>query len=420
MFVYKMTIIMPSYNNGKYIKQSIESILAQEVDFSYQIIITDDASQDDSVKIIKDYENKYPHKVLALYAEKNSGLFQNYLKAVAKMNSEYFCVLDPDDYWTDCKRLQKAVDFLDNNKEYTIYATNLHRLYNDGTIELRYDWPNIDTCTSTYEDYINGRAIFSCTPSSTYRNIYFSNGIPEEFLALKGTEFEDSFRADTARNLIHLKRGKVYFVNESIGVCRYHGEGLCSKLLEFEKYITSAFAHIGYYQFFGYENLDKYIKIIKNLYICSVKEYYSALINEDFPYLNENIKNKYSYVFDWLSKHKNKSEDKRIPFSLELFSNLKNRQLIIWGTGSAAQKVINKYNIEINQDVFFVDNDIKKQGNKYLETEIKSPEIIKNYKKAIVLIASGYYKEIIKQIRERELCDEDRIINLYDYENNWV
>lgn len=43
-YAYKMSIVMPSYNNGQYIRQALESILAQKVDFSYQIIITDDCS----------------------------------------------------------------------------------------------------------------------------------------------------------------------------------------------------------------------------------------------------------------------------------------------------------------------------------------------------------------------------------------
>ena len=43
-YAYKMSIVMPSYNNGQYIRQALESILAQKVDFSCQIIITDDCS----------------------------------------------------------------------------------------------------------------------------------------------------------------------------------------------------------------------------------------------------------------------------------------------------------------------------------------------------------------------------------------
>ena len=67
-FQYKMTVIVPSYNNGQYIRQALDSILMQKVTFDYQIIITDDCSQDDSQNIIREYELKYSNKILALYS----------------------------------------------------------------------------------------------------------------------------------------------------------------------------------------------------------------------------------------------------------------------------------------------------------------------------------------------------------------
>lgn len=419
-FAYKITVIMPSYNNGQYIRQALDSILSQKVNFSCRIIVTDDASTDDSPEIIREYEKKYPDKILALYSDKNQKLFSNYLKALEKMDSEYFCVLDPDDYWTDEHRLQKAVDFLDEHPDYTIYATNLHKLYNDGTMELKYDYPYITTYTSTYEDYIRQRAILSCTPSSTYRNVFYAHGIPEAFGSLKGTRFEGAFRADTARNLIHLKRGKAWFVNESVGVCRVHGRGLDSGLQKFEKSMEVAFCNIGYYEFFGKENQDLYAALIKRYYTGAVGEYYAALLNGEIPELTKEFRDKYRTVSDWLQEHRPESKGGRVPFSLELFGALKHKQLIIWGTGTGARKVLDKYNIEVRQDTLFVDSNVQKQGQKFLEREIISPDDVKNYKEAVVLIASGYYAEIIQQIRENGLCEEEQILNLYDYENNWV
>lgn len=419
-FSYKMTVIMPSYNNGRYIRQAIDSILAQKVNFSYQIIITDDASTDDSVQIIKEYEKNYPDKILALYSNENQRLFRNYLKAVDKMSSEYFCLLDPDDYWTDEDRLQKAVDFLDSNPEYTIYATNLHKLYNDGTMELKYEYSGMVSCTSTYEDYLNQRAVLSCTPSSTYRNVYFSQGIPKEFRELQGTIFEETFRADAARNLIHLKMGKAYFLNESIGVCRVQGKGLNSGLSEAEKCIEGAYDHIGFYEFFGKENLNEYTLIIKQRYISYVKEYYKELLDNGRVELKKSHAEWLAYVKQWLKEYWTQNEYTRIPFSLELFSSLKYNQLIIWGTGSAAEKLLKKYNIEIKENTLFADNNAGRHGQEFMGRKIIAPEDIKNYKNAVILPASSYYKEIIQQILENELCDKSRILNLYDYEVNFA
>ena len=351
-YVYKMTIIMPSYNNGQYIRQALDSILEQEVNFNYQIIITDDCSQDDSPQIIKEYEEKYPEKILALYSDKNCRLFQNVLKALKKMNSEYFCVLDPDDYWTDRRRLQKAVDFLDEHLDYTIYATNEYKLFNNGVTKVYHDYPGITTKTSTYTDFLMGKAVLSNTPASTYRNVYFSNGIPIEYMEVVGTRFEEMFRADFARNLIHLMRGKAYFVNECIGCARHHGNGLASSLMEYEKYITSAFAHIAFFEFFGKKNEVNYVKIVKHLYTTAVKLYLQLLASKKIPIMAEQYIEYFKIVMEWLQEHQILEREIRLPFSLERFSEMAHRKTILWGTGLEADRIISRYHIPIHHDTF--------------------------------------------------------------------
>lgn len=419
-FRYKMTIIMPSYNNGQYIRQALDSILMQEVDFNYQIIITDDCSQDDSPEIIKEYEEKYPDKVLALYSKENCRLFRNMLKALKRMDSEYFCVLDPDDYWTDARRLQKAVDFLEQNPDYTIYATNLHKVYPDGSVEVKYNCPGIKTHTSTYMDYLHGKALLSCTPSSTYRNIYFSDGIPKEYLDLTGTRFEETFRADTARNLLHLARGKAYFVNESIGCCRYHGRGLASGMSEYERAITVAYADIGFWEFFGKKHEAEHAELVKKFYKDAMKEIMLELASGTFPELSQKYKEYFKTVWEWLQVHGVKEQRKRIPFSLKKFGELWEKTVYIWGTGSGARKLLEEYGIPVGDNTFFVDNSLEKQGREFMGRPVKEPESIQNVENCLVIIASSYYREIIEQIREQKLCEDDRIVNVYDYKENWI
>lgn len=415
-YKYKMTIIVPSYNNGRYIRQSLDSILAQEVNFNYQIIITDDCSQDNSLQIIKEYSLKYSDKILALYSNKNCRLFQNVLKALKEMDSEYFCVLDPDDYWTDKKRLQKAVDFLDENSDYTIYAANVYKLFNDGTTKIYHDYQGIREKTSTYTDFLKGKAVLSNTPASTYRNVYFGNGIPAEYLGLTGTRFEEMFRADSARNLIHLKRGKAYFVNECVGCARYHGKGLASSLSEYERHITSAFAHIALFEFFGKENEADYARIIKNLYTIAIKLYLKELVTGTIPVMTEQYMEYFEMVMEWLQMHKVPEKETYVPFSLERFSEMIHRKTILWGTGLEAHRIIGQYHIPIHQDTYFVDNDRRKQGTVFMDKPIKHPKALLKETDALLIIVSSYYKEILIQIREQRLCPEDRIINIYDYE----
>ena len=417
---YKMTVIMPSYNNGQYIKQALDSVLHQKVNFNYQVIITDDCSQDDSIQIIKEYEKKYPEKILALYSAENCRLFRNMLKALEKMDSEYFCVLDPDDYWSDMERLQKAVDFLDKNLDYTIYATNLHILYNDGSTEIKYKHPEMKTCTSTYEDYLHGKAVLSTTAASTYRNVYFANGIPEEYHNLLGTQFEEAFRADSARNLLHLTRGKAYFLNESIGYYRYHGNGLSSGKSEYERYIWGGYARIGFWDFLGRKNSEEYKKVIKYAYTQVIKTYFLVLASGRIPELSETDKSYLKTILEWLELHDTETGVRRIPFSLKKFSELWEKKVYIWGTGTGARKTIEKYGIPVGGNTFFVDNNSEKQGKEFMGRLVKDPESIRSEKDCLVVIASSYYKEIIEQIREQELCEDGKVVNVYDYKENWI
>ena len=419
-FQYKMTIIMPSYNNGQYIRQALDSILMQEVDFDYQIIITDDCSQDDSPEIIKEYESKYPEKILALYAEENCRLFRNVLKALKEMDSEYFCVLDPDDYWTDKKRLQKAVDFLDKNQEYTIYATNLHKIFPDGSVGMKYCLPGVQTHTSTYEDYIHGKAILSCTPSSTYRNIYFSDGIPKEYMDLIDSPYEEIFRADTARNIIHLTRGKAYFVNESVGCCRVYGTGLYSSMAAYERAITVAYADIAFWQFFKKKDEAEHISFVSKFFKDAIKEILLETVSGTIPKLSEKYKTYFQTVSEWLQAHRVVKKGGRIPFSLRKFGELWDKTVYIWGTGSGAHKLLEECGIPIGDNTFFVDNNPEKQGKEFMGRLVKKPECIRDAQDCLVVIASSYYMEIIEQIREQKLCEDDRIVNIYDFKENWI
>ena len=415
-YKYKMTVIMPSYNNGQYIRQALDSILSQETDFAYQIIVTDDCSQDDSPRIIREYADRYPERILALYSDENCRLFRNMLKALKEMDSEYFCVLDPDDYWTDRKRLQKAVDFLDRHPDYTIYATNADIIYNNGMVKPKYNLPTISTRTSTYEDFLKRKAVLSTTIASTYRNVYFSDGIPDEFLQLTGTRFEEMFRADSARNLIHLKRGKVYFINESIGYYRYHENGLASSLSEYERHITSAFAHIAFFEFFGQENEADYARIIKDLYAAAVRLYLKEIASGKVPMMIEQYREYFKTVMEWLNTHQILESEECIPFSLEKFGELFYRKTILWGTGLEAGRIIEQYHIPIQQDTFFVDSDSQKHDTEFMGKMVKAPDALLAEPDALVVIVSSYFREIVAQIREQGLCTDDRIINVYDYE----
>ncbi len=123
----KVSVLVITYNHGKYIREALDGILMQKVNFHYEVVIHDDASPDNTQNIIREYEKKYPDIIKVIYQAENKyskgeSAFQYY---VDYLIGEYIAICEGDDYWTNPNKLQKQVDFLDKNPEYIAAAHNV-------------------------------------------------------------------------------------------------------------------------------------------------------------------------------------------------------------------------------------------------------------------------------------------------------
>lgn len=274
---YKVTIIMSNYNQEKYISQAIESVLNQKTNFPFQLIITDDFStKDNSVKIIKEYEKKYPNIIKALYNKENGKYLKNILRAKAITKTPYFCLLDSDDYWIDENYLQCAVDFLDSHSDYVIYSRNVI-CKTEKNEEYLFVPQNIPISSFTIDNYISGNISITQTTGSFFRNVIFINDIPEIMKNAVGTISERSFEGDFDRYIMHLKYGKAYYNPKPCGVYRILSSGIWSRLSNFEKNIIQAQCYIDYNEYF--ENTYKDF-FIKKAYI-DLKNAFNTALNDD-------------------------------------------------------------------------------------------------------------------------------------------
>lgn len=127
-------ICVVTYNEEKYIAQCLESALEQVCEESYVVFIGEDCSTDSTLSICQKYAEKNPNKI-KLYARKqNLGLVKNtidLLKEMQRSGCDYIAMLDGDDYWIDKYKLQKELDFLNNNQDYGLVHTQMHLLVND-------------------------------------------------------------------------------------------------------------------------------------------------------------------------------------------------------------------------------------------------------------------------------------------------
>ncbi|MBL0052077.1 MAG: glycosyltransferase [Bacteroidetes bacterium] len=214
-----VSIACITYNHSQFIKQCLESILMQKINFTFEIVIHDDASTDGTREIIEDYATRYPDIIFPMYQTENQ-----FSKGVRGINprfnynrcrGNYIALCDGDDYWTDENKLQKQIDFLQANHEYSMcchdalvkpyYGKDF--IYNDYKSDLDFEFERL-----IYQNRIP-------TASIVYRKFYidpkFFNGI---------------MAGDWLLILLNAERGKIRYFNNVMSVYRVHTNSIWSNM----------------------------------------------------------------------------------------------------------------------------------------------------------------------------------------------
>jgi glycosyltransferase involved in cell wall biosynthesis len=127
-----VSVHLLTYNHADYIREAIESVLMQEVDFPMEIVLGDDDSSDGTREICIEYAKKHPELIrLQLHHRKNNielhgrptHVFQ-YWYNMLTIHGKYIAILSGDDYWTNPNKLQKQISFLEEHHEYSFTHHN--------------------------------------------------------------------------------------------------------------------------------------------------------------------------------------------------------------------------------------------------------------------------------------------------------
>lgn len=135
---------MITYGQEKYIGQAIEGVLMQETDFSYELVISNDSSPDNSDAVIKNYINTHPRGNVIKYVkhQDNLGAIPNFHFALNLCEGKYIAACEGDDYWTDPLKLQKQISFLEANPDYAASFHDVVTLYDGRKVSFREDRQN--------------------------------------------------------------------------------------------------------------------------------------------------------------------------------------------------------------------------------------------------------------------------------------
>ena len=205
-----VSICMLTYFHEKYIRQAIESVLSQKTHYTYEIVISDDCSQDGTRKIIQEYHDKHPELIRINLNETNQGIPQNMFIARSMCRGRYIVHLSGDDYWINDRKLEIQIGFLDDHPEYVGAACRIELRMDDS--DTAYDLIPMDdsrlNIPYTISDY--ERCIPLATHGLMMRNFFDTEEGREYFAQARSIS---KYVDDAVDEVLLLRKGPVYVLD---------------------------------------------------------------------------------------------------------------------------------------------------------------------------------------------------------------
>lgn len=212
-----VSVVCITYNHEEYIKDALNGILMQNVDFKYEIIVHDDASTDKTPQIIKAYEKEYPHIFRCVYqsfnqfSSKGGAILEDVLNLC---RGRYIAFCEGDDFWIDRHKLQIQIDWMEEHPDYDMTVHNALMVnYMDNTLKS-IDPLAVEKEASAEEIIMKDIANFP-TASIVVRSVV--KNIPSFFW--------ECGVGDIPIQMYCMNKGKVYYFDRIMSVFRYLHKG---------------------------------------------------------------------------------------------------------------------------------------------------------------------------------------------------
>jgi len=222
-----VSILCTTYNHEKYIEQAIQGFLAQKTTFRFEILIHEDASEDSTAAIILKYAKDYPSLIKPIIQKQNQYsqgviISRQILLPIAK--GKYIALCEGDDYWIDPYKLQKQINYLEENNNFSFSFTNAVVEYNGKKNKKtenfipwnRYESYHFDANKRVYNLHDLVRLASIPTASFVIRKNVFAQ-IPRLS--------DNCFQGDRYIELFCISKGPAFFLNECTCVYRKNVEG---------------------------------------------------------------------------------------------------------------------------------------------------------------------------------------------------
>lgn len=338
-----------TYNHIKYIKKTLEGFLMQKTNFSFAVLIYDDASTDGTSDVVRDYAKRFPSVFHAFIMKNNTYKHPQRMTAVSELKKlyltgKYTCVCEGDDYWIYDQKLQRQYEFMESHSEVSLCMHNAIN-YNEGTSEV---YPLIMDMDSGYlddDEIILFKHGHPPTASYFYRT---------ECLNDRPVFFDESPVGDEPLRYWLAHHGKVYYMDKVWSVRNYMHDGSWNATMK----NNTEFHRIHNYKWVTF--LKKYNEHTNYRYASILEENICRIcINEILLEKNNLFKESFENLFNLLVSFKKNYNnefdtyfDAILPFFLKKYPRFEesffeyiiksNLDIYIYGAGEEAMAFANK------------------------------------------------------------------------------
>lgn len=226
----KVSVLVLTYNHGTFIRQCLDSIVAQKFSESWEILIGDDGSSDGTTEICAEFQKKHPHLIRHFIRNREHVIYingratgrYNFLELLKDATGDLLMICDGDDYWTDNLKIKRQFDVMQKHPKAAFTFHDVHVLKGE---KLQEDHLNEITPRIVTGAFLGaGNCIRTC--SVMFRNIY-KNGIPPVLYT--------TAVGDYVLHLLHAEKGYGIYSKEKMAVYRMHEGGIWSTYKAMER-----------------------------------------------------------------------------------------------------------------------------------------------------------------------------------------
>jgi glycosyltransferase involved in cell wall biosynthesis len=293
---FLVSVRLMTYNHGQFIRQAMEGILMQQTDFPFEVVIGDDFSSDDTLKIIKEFKSTEKISIRILdrkigdnYWKKRNrkGRLYNFSNIIDNCNGKYIALLDGDDYWVNSEKLQKQFDFLEANSHYSMCFTDYSVINSKSELLKQYEIVN------QLKNNFSQLDILSKYTPKTLTCFFRKDSLPISFPG----EFYKAFNGDTFLFSLITEHGHAAYLDFCTAAYRIHEGGawsLKSDAFVLEKQLITCRAMLSFFKKADQQKaiLQRYNGAFKNLYWLKLEtESRWKFIRFTIIFLFENFRN---------------------------------------------------------------------------------------------------------------------------------